>query len=838
MDIVDPFKTQQSEGAEADTGIIDPFKSATAMPPKQEDGQGWFSRAISNMHEEGSKSFGESVEGVKKLNPMDPNRVGANPLEQIKDVGSGLASLVGAPFSYPMGAARSLIGHPMAAAGEWLDKKTGGNRTEQEIFDEMSPGIDTALGAVARKPRSLTDLQGPGLSRFVTPTKEVTPGRGSLMTEKGQELRAGHVLREAADDPEKLAQSLDNPPPDIVPGSKPTTFQATGDMGVGRLEDAARTRDSQDFATRRGEQNSARVDALENAQRTGSPEAVADFIRSDMASANARMDGAIEQARHRAWQETHGLGGHGDPQLYGNIIRRELNMAEEAARAEERELWNRVDPNGDLVARTGPVQQAHNRVYGNLTEAAQTTLTEKERQLNGVIEGYGPSVPFREMTDLRSAVSAAMREERMANGRSPAYGRLSRLRGDIETAIANDVMDINTRQFTTAAAERLRLASEATRNRAQTFNQKPIKEVLRRDGLEGQYSMQEGAVYNKLSAPGPVGYDNATAFIRSVGPQEALPVLRDVATASMRRAATDASGAIDARKLSQWRASHQDLLRAIEEVDGGNFARTIDNADNAVRSVGEVAASRAQVLERFEDQALQKLLNTTDAKDISRTLGGIFTGERSVGRAREVARALRSSPEAMDGARRGIAEYVMERFISNTEAATSGQNLIRADQFQTFMRKNKTALLQFFSPEQLASWQAIADDIHRANRSIVATKIPGRSNTPQDLYALKIGPQKTSALYRAAASAGAGLAGSAAGMPWLGAVGSALGVNFLMGLREAGVTSVQGVVRKALLDPAFAKDLLQRASPQMKMRGIKRYSMYQANNAGGVKEDK
>lgn len=819
--------------------------SATVPPQKQESSwTDYVPKAITEMHPEGVKDFSQAMEGFQNLDPRKARDIllsgdPMGPIKQIGNVGKGLLSAAALPFSYFTGAARSLVGHPMAAAGEQVDRLVSSSpRTEQQIFEEMSPGVDLALGAVARRPRSLEGVQGPSLDRFtpIAPT-EVPASKGSLFTSAGQEQRAGHVLRQASEDPEALAQALDNPVDEVIPGSKPTVFQQTGDLGIGKLERAAATRDPEEFIARRGEQNAARLDALENVQRTGSPEDVADFVRSEMRSAEARVDGAIRQAEHRAWGETHRLGGQYDPQLYGNVVRRELQMAEDAARQEERALWNAIDPNGDFVARTGPVRAAHNNVYGNMTEAARTTMIDKERELAEVIGNYGPSVPFREMTDLRSAVSTAMREERMAHGNSPAYNRLVQFRSAIENAITRDIFDMAQGRFTEVAAERLAAASAATRQRATTFNAPPIKEILRREGLEGAYKMQEGAVVGRIVSPGPTGYDNATAFIRAVNPQEALPVLRDAAVASMRRASVDRDGVIDPKKLERWRASHEGTLRAIDDIDGGNFSRTLSDAERASRAIEDVAATRAQVMQRFEDRAVAKLIDATDAQDVSRILGGIFSGERSVGRAKEVARMLRGSPEAQEGARRGIVDYIQERFISNTEAGTSEQNLIRADQFQTFIKRNREALLQFFSPEQVGVWQAIADDIRRANRSVSSSKLPGASNTAQDLYSLKMGPQKYSALHRILASgAGAVASAAATGTGFLGYVAGALGANFVIGLRDAGVRNVQEVIRKALLDPAFARDLLQRAAPKSKMRGIKRYSMYQAAGAGQGEE--
>jgi hypothetical protein len=45
---------------------------------------------------------------------------------------------------------------------------------------------------------------------------------------------------------------------------------------------------------------------------------------------------------------------------------------------------------------------------------------------------------------------------------------------------------------------------------------------------------------------------------------------------------------------------------------------------------------------------------------------------------------VRGNPDAMEGLRKAIMDFMMGKLKGNTEAATSGQNLLKSDQFQTF----------------------------------------------------------------------------------------------------------------------------------------------------------
>jgi hypothetical protein len=55
------------------------------------------------------------------------------------------------------------------------------------------------------------------------------------MTRGGKERMAAQTLRDAATDPRAAAEALSSPG-ERGAGSKPTTFQQTGDMGLGALE--------------------------------------------------------------------------------------------------------------------------------------------------------------------------------------------------------------------------------------------------------------------------------------------------------------------------------------------------------------------------------------------------------------------------------------------------------------------------------------------------------------------------------------------------------------------------------------------------------------------------
>jgi hypothetical protein len=713
-----------------------------------------------------------------------------------------------------------------------------------------------------------------------------------------------------------VIETLDSRAPDLIPGSKPTTFQATGDMGLGALEREVQTKNPGDFQQRRAEQNAARVDALSGIQPTGSPQDVSAALRRQLGDIDQTTNQAIERATADAQAHAAGIGGTAPPEQQGSTLRGVLQDAEDTARKHEGNLWKAVDPDGKLAVSMGPVQEAAQHVYGNLTAAARSGLAPTERTVLDVMGTYKPVEPFKELSDLRSAVSSAMRNELVTSGRSPAYARLSQLRGGIEDAIGSAVEhqaaqeahavargemspeatiaaninswvhDYRARQgaevvgsdiggnaaggaagptrvsrttsesgfgpgsaasdqggakltpnFDEAARERLNDATAATRERAQTYNQGPVGQVLRTQGQRGNYRSLDASVPATIFKPGPGGFETVQAFRKAVGDDHtATAMLQDTAAASLRQSAWRQDGVLDPAKFAAWKKSHADALRAVP----GDLESRFTTAGNATAAIDHVAAIRRDALETYQRGAIGKLVGVSDPQDITRIVGGIFSQKDSVGAMRQLATEARADPAAVEGLRKSVADYMYGRFISNAEAATSDRNLMKPDAFQTFVRQNEATLKEALSPKEVNLLRAIAADLRRSNRSLNAIKIPGQSNTAQDAL-----PQLTKAmehgsgslLMQIIAAAGGGFAvhgltGAATGITGV------LGKNVIGKMREAGMEKVSDLIKQAMLDPDLARYLLAKAptkpgtgSSVSLAQQLRRLSMYAPTRA-------
>jgi hypothetical protein len=226
-----------------------------------------------------------------------------------------------------------------------------------------------------------------------------------------------------------------------VPGSRPTTGQLTGDLGVLSLERELATKQpdlakSNPFGTGSEQQNAARMASLNEIQPTGSPEAVGNTVRQQMAAIEASHDAAVASATTDAQNAASGIGTGAAPEDVGANMRTALQGARDAAKGQERQLWGAVDPDGTLALPASPVSSAATDIVSSMPKTAKP-MSGEEAAIFDTASNLPSVTPFSEITALRSRISSAMREEMRSAGSTPTYARLAQLRGSVEGVITN-----------------------------------------------------------------------------------------------------------------------------------------------------------------------------------------------------------------------------------------------------------------------------------------------------------------------------------------------------------------------------------------------------------------
>jgi hypothetical protein len=314
-------------------------------------------------------------------------------------------------------------------------------------------------------------------------------------------------------------------------------------------------------------------------------------------------------------------------------------------------------------------------------------------------------------------------------------------------------------------------------------------------------------VPERIFLRGPRGAEAVQAFRNAVGDDQALPMLQDFAAASLRRRAQRADGSFDQQRMEAWQRDHSEAMRAFPEL-----ARRFADVAQAEGAVAEAAARQQQQVAAAQRGAAARLMRA-DPEDVPNIVGRIMGADSSVTQVRQLAERIGQDAEAQQGMRRAIVEHIQRQLVGNTEAAATGQGMIRADAFQTFMRRNQPVLRLFFDEPELRSLNAVALDLQQAARSQNAVRLPGGSNTAQDTAAAASFHPNSSILRGAISAAGGALAGGAVGGPIGSAAGSALG-GVVSSMRRAGFSRAEEIITQAMLDPAMARMLLMKATPE------------------------
>ncbi len=223
--------------------------------------------------------------------------------------------------------------------------------------------------------------------------------------------------------------------------------------------------------------------------------------------------------------------------------------------------------------------------------------------------------------------------------------------------------------------------------------------------------------------------------------------------------------------------------------------------------MAEATAARNVALKTAQQGAIGRVMGLTEPEDVTRTVGQILNGRTSVADMKALAKATAGNPEARQGLRRAGTDFMANRLISNTEASTSGESLIRADAYQSFISQKRAALHLVYSPEEVRMMEAVAEDIQRSARS-QNTKLPGQSNTAQDQHV-----PLAKAIARLAGQSWLHVIGATLGSAFgpLGTVAGVLSTHVVQGLRARGIASVDQLISDAMLDPALARELLKKA---------------------------
>ena len=363
--------------------------------------------------------------------------------------------------------------------------------------------------------------------------------------------------------------------------------------------------------------------------------------------------------------------------------------------------------------------------------------------------------------------------------------------------------------FDAAAAERYAAARQATAQRHATYTNAPgVGPVLAPGRSASEFRMGESQVPATLTRTA----ETTQAYLQAGGDAQAA---QNYLTYSLRRAAETDEGTLDPAKYRRWMQQQAETLHAFPDL-----AKQFETAAAARTALDEATAKGVASRQAFEQSAARHFLG--DADPVT-TVGRILNSPDGAATMKQVVQHLSGSPAARAGLKRAAVDYILRDLRGNQSYGEGLPPILKSDAFQTFVKKSPAALSAMFSAPELQSIKNVAADLQATNRSIAATKLPGGSNTAQDLAAgAKHASEGHSVLGDVvmAEAAGelagdvvgglAGQAGSFAGK--LVDRASTIGTLGLNVMRKAGLRKVDDLVAQAMLHPELARTLLMKVS--------------------------
>ena len=697
-----------------------------------------------------------------------------------------------------------------------------------------------------------------GIEKAIRPVAEDIPYFGKYY--EGERRRmAGEQLEKLSSDPEKLRETMFPPqgpvPQEIVPGSRPTTGQLTGDIGLLEAERAIKTERTEPFNVLEAEQNAARRRALQAIPSDiADTMTVPDLVSKQSAILMRGLDDAENTLQTKAIDLADRLGGKVPPEELGDQLRKSIEDVKKQVSDKVSELYKAVDPQGSISLVATPIRESVGNMVASI-DPLGTPLNANETRIYGNIANMPDVLPFKSLIELDSSITEAMKQAAIA-GEGKARGRLIQAKTAVQNAInkaienqekyennlasrgeikPEDTMAARVRkwtedfyrekageappkapeglkpQFDEEAAGRLREAKEAHKEYAITYKEGPVPGAIKTTGFSGQYQIPAGAVPGRAVVPGARGYETAQSFLQaSNNAPDAIFAMKESLLNDLRGRVKN--NVLGINEINAWKTKFDGALRAMEEVDPG-FSSRFDNAAIAADELANFGTQRKATEEAFQKSAAAKFLGAADPVEVEDRLGRIIKNEKTgVSQMRDLVTKIKSDPAALEGLRKAAADWIVRKMSTAAEAGTTQEKLLAGASFQKLVRDSEPILSQLFTPEQMNTIRAVAKDLERADRSVQATRIKGSPGTAKDLLKplAKKGAEKLGdvgllfgmfEIVKDAAERG-GIKGAATvGVPLAAAYG-------FKHFRGTGIEKVQNIVRDAILDPRLAGQLL------------------------------
>ncbi len=354
------------------------------------------------------------------------------------------------------------------------------------------------MGSLSQGATDLTDdpllgmavgIAGPAAGKAIG--KVAKPYTDPLFGNKQQ--IADQRLLASTSNPQKAIADSAFQPQEIVPGSKPTTGELTGDTGLLQAQKAAAAENPEfraDLLDRQGAQNVGQrraIDAM--APVEADKMAPSRLLQQHLDDLESNGQAAVNRLSQGADALNSRIPGSVDPDVSGAQLRHAVSTVGDEVRQAKNRLYDAVDPDGTLAVVTSKAASAAK----DLKKSIDPAVSIPSPFLSPIIDmvaNLREVTPFKKLISLDQTISSKMSEASRA-GDNVGHAQLVQLKGAVKDAI-NYSVDAQ-HEWEQGAVSRGELSPE------DTFVARMIRE--RDDTLAPQRAGQTARASNGRSQP-------------------------------------------------------------------------------------------------------------------------------------------------------------------------------------------------------------------------------------------------------------------------------------------------------------------------------------------------
>ena len=314
--------------------------------------------------------------------------------------------------------------------------------------------------------------------------------------------------------------------------------------------------------------------------------------------------------------------------------------------------------------------------------------------------------------------------------------------------------------------------------------------------------------------PGPTGKNRVTKMLQDAGnTDQAKAAVSDV-LAHLYQTKVIKGGEVDRNAHDRFVRDYSGALSADPKL-----AAKFNSVAAAQETVDDAVAAHTKAASDLQKSAARFFLGGGDPTD---RIGQALADANRVQNIRDLVRMTENDPNARDGLKRAVVDYMNKNLLAQTTVSAGGERRIQPAGMQKFIREKGAALKHLFSPAEMDGFDKIAEAINTTNQSVQNVRPQGGSDTVyKAIAALNSGGGSTlgAAAKAHAAEAVGGITGVKIGSLFgpagamAGGIAGGIGGKVVQSLRQANIKSIDGLVTEAMLNPGLMRVLLSRVTP-------------------------